>query len=125
MAAQRKPASSRATAAVVTVKRLLRSVRWRWRWCRRIWACQARALTAAGMWSASAAARWERRGARRYRWRAGAPALLMLRRAPDRGDFWHWISGAPQPGESDREAAVREVLEETGLDVAATIFALG
>lgn len=60
-----------------------------------------------------------------YRWRAGAPELLMLRRAPDRGDFWHWIFGAPEPGESDREAAIRAVLEETGLDVAATIFPLG
>ena len=59
-----------------------------------------------------------------YRLRAGAPELLMLRRAPARGDFWHWVSGAPERGESDREAAIREVLEETGLDVAATIFAL-
>lgn len=60
-----------------------------------------------------------------YRWRAETPELLMLRRAPDRGDFWHWVSGAPLPRESDREAAIREVLEETGLDVAATIFPLG
>jgi 8-oxo-dGTP pyrophosphatase MutT (NUDIX family) len=49
-----------------------------------------------------------------YRWRRGAPEPVMLRRAPDRGDFWHWVSGAPQPGESDRDAAIREVLEETG-----------
>jgi dATP pyrophosphohydrolase len=60
-----------------------------------------------------------------YRRRCGEPELLMLRRAPDRGDFWHWVSGAPEPGESDRAAAIREVLEETGLDVAATIFPLG
>ena len=49
----------------------------------------------------------------------------MLRRAPDRGDFWHWVSGAPEPGESDRDAAIREVLEETGLDIAAAIIPLG
>jgi dATP pyrophosphohydrolase len=60
-----------------------------------------------------------------YRWRAGAPELLMLHRAPVRGDFWHWVSGAPLPGEGDREAAIREVREETGLDVAATIFPCG
>jgi 8-oxo-dGTP pyrophosphatase MutT (NUDIX family) len=60
-----------------------------------------------------------------YRRGAAAPDLLMLRRPPDRGDFWHWISGAPQPEDTDREAAIREVLEETGLDVAATIFPLG
>ena len=60
-----------------------------------------------------------------YRWRGHAPELLMLRRAPVRGDFWHWVSGEPLPGESDREAAIREVREDTGLDVAATIFPLG
>ena len=38
MAAQRKPASSRATATVATVERLPCWVRWRWRWCRRTWA---------------------------------------------------------------------------------------
>ncbi len=60
-----------------------------------------------------------------YRWRSAAPQLLMLRRTPDRGGFWHWVSGAPERGESDLEGAVREVREETGLDVAGTIFAIG
>ena len=49
----------------------------------------------------------------------------MVHRAPDRGGFWHWISGAPQHGETDWEAAIREVLEETGLNVDATVFPLG
>ena len=60
-----------------------------------------------------------------FRWRSTAPELLMLRRTPERGGFWHWVSGAPERGESDLEGAIREVREETGLDVAGTIFALG
>jgi 8-oxo-dGTP pyrophosphatase MutT (NUDIX family) len=49
----------------------------------------------------------------------------MLRRTPDRGEFWHWVSGAPERHESDLEGAIREVREETGLVVAASIVALG
>ena len=60
-----------------------------------------------------------------YRGPARAPKLLMLHRAPHRGDFWHWVSGAPLAEESDRDAAIREMHEETGLDVTATIFLLG
>ena len=51
--------------------------------------------------------------------------LLMLRRVPGRGGFWQGVSGAPLPGETDREAAVREVREETGFDVTGSLFALG
>ena len=39
----------------------------------------------------------------------------MLRRRPERGGFWQPVTGAPFPGESDGDAAVREVYEETGL----------
>jgi lipoyl(octanoyl) transferase len=46
----------------------------------------------------------------------GAP-FLMLRRIPTRGGFWQGLTGAPHPHESDDEAAVREVREETGFDV--------
>ena len=60
-----------------------------------------------------------------YRWRDATPELLMLQRTPERGGFWHWVSGAPEGGERDLEAAVREVREEVGLDVAARISALG
>jgi 8-oxo-dGTP pyrophosphatase MutT (NUDIX family) len=49
----------------------------------------------------------------------------MLRRCPSRGGFWQGVSGAPLVGETDTEAAVREVLEETGFDVAKRIFPLG
>jgi 8-oxo-dGTP pyrophosphatase MutT (NUDIX family) len=54
-----------------------------------------------------------------------APRFLMLRRIPARGGFWQPVGGAPLPGEADLEAAVRETREETGFDVAATVFALG
>jgi 8-oxo-dGTP pyrophosphatase MutT (NUDIX family) len=53
------------------------------------------------------------------------PSFLMLRRCAPRGGFWQGVSGAPLARETDAEAAVREVLEETGFDVAATIFPLG
>jgi lipoyl(octanoyl) transferase len=53
------------------------------------------------------------------------PRFLMLRRCPARGGFWQGISGAPLAGETDTDAAVRESLEETGFDVADSIFPLG
>jgi lipoyl(octanoyl) transferase len=51
--------------------------------------------------------------------------FLMLRRLPHRGGFWQSVTGAPLPGETDREAAVREVREETGFGVSVTMRALG
>src|SRR5919108_1239359 len=50
---------------------------------------------------------------------------LMLRRPPGRGGFWQSVTGAPLAGESDTEAAIREVQEETGYDVSASIVPLG
>jgi lipoyl(octanoyl) transferase len=49
---------------------------------------------------------------------------LLLRRVPARGGFWQGVTGAPLPGETDMEAAVREVREETGFDVAGSIVRL-
>jgi ADP-ribose pyrophosphatase YjhB (NUDIX family) len=48
------------------------------------------------------------------------PRLLLVRRGhePDRGR-WSVPGGRVEPGESDAEAVVREVREETGLSVAA------
>jgi 8-oxo-dGTP pyrophosphatase MutT (NUDIX family) len=49
-----------------------------------------------------------------------APAsreVLLIRRIPEHGGFWQGVTGAPEPGESDKEAALREVREETGFDV--------
>jgi 8-oxo-dGTP pyrophosphatase MutT (NUDIX family) len=42
--------------------------------------------------------------------------LLVVRRAPEGGDYWHVIGGGVEPGETDEEAAARELQEETGLE---------
>ena len=47
--------------------------------------------------------------------------FLMLRRTPARGGFWQGITGAPLNGETDEAAAQREVREETGWDVSASL----
>ena len=41
--------------------------------------------------------------------------VLLLHRVPDDGGYWHVVAGAIEPGESAREAATRELREETGL----------
>lgn len=44
--------------------------------------------------------------------------VLMLERA-DHDGWWQSVTGSLLPGETPRQAAAREVIEETGLDVAA------
>lgn len=46
-------------------------------------------------------------------------ALLVRRRIPDGDLVWSFPSGKVEPGESGEQAAVRETLEEVGLDVGA------
>jgi 8-oxo-dGTP pyrophosphatase MutT (NUDIX family) len=41
--------------------------------------------------------------------------FLVMRRAPERLGYWSLVSGGIEPDESPREAAERELLEETGL----------
>ena len=41
--------------------------------------------------------------------------LLVLRRAPERLGYWSLVAGGIEPDETPREAAQRELLEETGL----------
>jgi len=41
--------------------------------------------------------------------------VLCLRRTAERGGFWQLITGRIEAGESPREAAARELLEETGV----------
>ena len=47
--------------------------------------------------------------------RRGDEFLVALRSA-DSGGYWHAIAGTVEPGEDDREAAVRELREETQLE---------
>jgi 8-oxo-dGTP pyrophosphatase MutT (NUDIX family) len=54
----------------------------------------------------------------------GDVQFLLLRRTRERGGFWQGVSGAPESGESDAEGAIREVHEETGFDVAASLDAI-
>ncbi len=49
------------------------------------------------------------------------PEFLVLRRIERLDGFWQGVTGAPEWGEPDDEAAAREVLEETGLDVAGRV----
>jgi dATP pyrophosphohydrolase len=51
--------------------------------------------------------------------------FLLLHRSPRYEAYWHLVAGAEEPGESAGEAAVRELLEETGLDAAGSIVELG
>jgi len=53
-----------------------------------------------------------------YRREGDATQLALAARRTRRGDLaWGLAKGAIEPGESDEQAAVREVLEETGLEV--------
>ncbi len=40
----------------------------------------------------------------------------MFHRSPGSGGYWHTVAGAVEAGETDPDAAVREVREETGFD---------
>jgi 8-oxo-dGTP pyrophosphatase MutT (NUDIX family) len=48
-------------------------------------------------------------------YRSAAPEFLVLLRAPAGQGYWHLVSGGVESGEEPREAALRELEEETGL----------
>jgi 8-oxo-dGTP pyrophosphatase MutT (NUDIX family) len=47
--------------------------------------------------------------------RRGATEVLLMHRSPEQGGYWHVVAGGVEPGESQSEAAQRELREETGL----------
>ena len=42
--------------------------------------------------------------------------ILLTHRSPELGGYWHTVAGGIEDTESDDEAALRELREETGLD---------
>ncbi|WP_196160045.1 NUDIX pyrophosphatase [Reinekea sp. G2M2-21] len=49
------------------------------------------------------------------RQRATTTEALLLKRSPEDGGFWSYVSGGVELGETGPEAALREIFEETGL----------
>ncbi|MFY9554874.1 MAG: dihydroneopterin triphosphate diphosphatase [Blastocatellia bacterium] len=47
----------------------------------------------------------------------GERQYLLLRRVSSHGGFWQFVTGSLEEGETHKQAAVREVMEETGIIV--------
>jgi 8-oxo-dGTP pyrophosphatase MutT (NUDIX family) len=60
-----------------------------------------------------------------FRWTPEGLRFLMLRRIAARGGFWQGVTGAPLAGETDLQAAAREVREETAFVVALKLIPAG
>jgi 8-oxo-dGTP pyrophosphatase MutT (NUDIX family) len=41
--------------------------------------------------------------------------VLIVHRSPEQGGYWHVVAGGVEPGETAKDAAERELHEETGL----------
>ena len=57
----------------------------------------------------------------------GEPEYLLLKRTGPTQDwiFWQGVSGAPEAGETDLQAAIREAREETGAEVSGALEPVG
>jgi len=53
--------------------------------------------------------------------RKSGSEVLIVHRSPEQGGYWHVVAGGVEPGEALKEAAVRELREETGLAANVTV----
>lgn len=51
-----------------------------------------------------------------YRTGVSRTEVLLVHRCRELGGYWHAVAGGVEEGETDEEAALRELREETGLD---------
>ena len=51
--------------------------------------------------------------------------VLVVHRSPKGGGYWHAVAGGVEAGETELEAAIRELHEETGLDGRDDLRAVG
>jgi dihydroneopterin triphosphate diphosphatase len=52
-----------------------------------------------------------------YKWENGEPRYLLLKRNRDLGGYWQPVTGFIEAPETNRQAALRELVEETGIEI--------
>lgn len=57
-----------------------------------------------------------------YQWANAEPLYLLLKRNPSLGGYWQPVTGYIEPPENNRTAALRELLEETGIEKYEQVF---
>jgi dATP pyrophosphohydrolase len=52
-----------------------------------------------------------------YQWQNGEPSYLLLKRNNELGGYWQPVTGFIEEPETNLEAALRELVEETGVEL--------
>lgn len=52
-----------------------------------------------------------------YKWEKGEPWYLLLKRNQELGGYWQPVTGFIEEPETNRQAALRELIEETGIEI--------
>ena len=52
-----------------------------------------------------------------YKWENGEPCYLLLKRSSKLGGYWQPVTGFIEEPETNRQAALRELSEETGIEI--------